>query len=56
MGKTEKVRQELIKRRCNRVLEKIKDIYQNFANAVTTGLRGGSGKIVMEFYEKLVKI
>ena len=51
-----KLDQELIKRGYNRVLEKIKDISQNFANAITTGRRSGSRKIVMEFYEELVKL
>ena len=46
----------MIKRGYNRVLEKIKDIRQNFANAVTTGRRSGSGNTVMEFYEELVKL
>ena len=38
------------------IAPKIKDISQNFANAVTEGRRSGSGKIVMEFYEQLVKL
>ena len=57
MGKTEKVRPRVIKRGYNRVLEKIKDIRQNFVNAVTTGWRSGwSGEIVKEFYEDLIKL
>ena len=54
--KQKKLDQELIKRGYNRVLDKIKDTRQNFANAVTTRRRSGSGKLVMEFYEKLVKL
>ena len=54
--KQKKLHQELIKRGYNRVLEKIKNIRQNLANAVTSGRRSGSEKIVMEFYEKLVKL
>ena len=56
MGKTEKVRPRIIKRSYNRVLEKTKDIRQNFTNAVTTSRQSGSGKIVMEFHEELVKL
>lgn len=43
----------LIKKGYTRIQEKIKDIRQNFATAVTTGSRSGSGKIVMEHYEQL---
>ena len=38
------------------MLEKIKEIRQNFSNAVTTGTRSGSGKLVLEHYDKLVQI
>ena len=40
----------------NRILEKVKDICQNFSKAVITGTRSGSGKIVYEFFNKLVTI
>ena len=42
----------------NRILEKVKDICQNFSKAVITvpGTRSGSGKIVYEFFDKLVTI
>ena len=36
--------------------EKIKEIRQNFSNAITTGTRSGSGKLVLENYDKLVQI
>lgn len=37
-------------------MEKVKEIRQNFAKAVVAGNRSGSGKIVYEFYEKLILI
>ena len=43
---------EGIKKGYNRVLEKIKDIRRRFSTAVTTG----SGKIILEYYDKLVLI
>jgi len=54
----EKVRSEkaLIKKGYSRVMEKIKELRQKFSNAVTTGSRSGSGKLVMEFYDVMVKI
>ena len=39
-----------------KIQEKVKDICQNFAKAVTSGTRSGSGKIVFEFYDELVRI
>ena len=33
-----------------------KELRQKFSNAVTTGSRSGSGKLVMEFYDVMVKI
>ena len=34
----------------------MKEIRQNFSIAVTTGRRSGSGKIILDFYDELVKI
>ena len=54
-----KQRQEekaLIKKGYQRVQEKLKEIRQNFSVVVTTGRRSGSGKIVLDFYDELVKI
>ena len=51
--KTEK---ELIKRGYARVQEKVKVLRQKFSEAVTTGRRSGSGQIVMEHYDDLVKL
>ena len=39
-----------------RIQEKVKEIRQNFSKAVTTGKRSGSGKLVYEFYDELVRI
>ena len=39
-----------------RIQEKVKEIRQNFSKAVTAGRRSGSGKIVYEFYDELVRI
>ncbi len=36
--------------------QKLKEIRQNFARAVTSGTRSGCGKIVIEFYDDLVLI
>ncbi|CAB4002587.1 Hypothetical predicted protein [Paramuricea clavata] len=47
---------ELTKKGYSRIREKIKDIRQNFSQAVTNGRRSGSGKIVFEFYDELVVI
>ena len=54
----EKVKSEkaLIKKGYFRVMEKIKELRQKFGNAVTMGTRSGSGKLVMEFYDVMVKI
>ena len=46
----------LIKKGYSRVMEKIKELRQKFSNAVTTGSRSGSGKLVMELYDVMVKI
>ena len=45
---------EGIKKGYNRVLEKIKDMRQRFSTAVTTRSRSGSGKIILEYYDKLI--
>ena len=37
-------------------MEKIKELRQKFSHAVTTGSRSGPGKLVMEFYDVMVKI
>ena len=50
-----KEEKELMIRSRNRIIEKVKDIRQSFSKAVTTGTRSGSGKIVYEFCDKLVK-
>ena len=47
---------EAIKKGYNRVLEKIKDIRQRFSTAVTTGSISGSGKIILEYFDKLVLV
>ena len=39
-----------------RVMEKIKELRQNFSNALTAGSRSGSGRIVYEFYDELINI
>ena len=54
----EKVKSEkaLIKKGYSRMIELIKELWQKFSNAVTMGCRTGSGKLVMEFYDIMVKI
>ena len=47
---------ELIKKGYTRVQEKLKEIKQNFASAVTSGSRGGSAKIVLEFFDQTKQI
>ena len=46
----------LIAKGYNRVVEKVKEIRQSFSKAVVAGSRSGSGKIVYEFYDKLIQI
>eukprot|EP00794_Sanderia_malayensis_P004367 gene4367-4948_t len=46
----------LIKRGYTHIQEKIKEIRQKFSEAVTSGQRSGSGKIVLEFYDQLVQL
>ena len=40
----------------NRIIEKVKNLRQNFSKAVTAWTRSRSGKIVYEFFDKLVTI
>ena len=40
----------------NRVMERLKEIRQNFSKALVSGSRSGSGKIVYEFYDKLITL
>ena len=47
---------EMISKGRSRIVEKVKDIRQKFSKAVTSGTRSGSGKIVFQFYDKLIKI
>ena len=47
---------ELISRGTKRIMEKVKELRQNFSKAVVSGTRSGSGKIVFEFYDKLCAI
>ena len=51
-----KVSKELIAKGTKRVMEKVKEIRQAFSKAVISGKRSGSGKIVFEFYDKLVQL
>jgi hypothetical protein len=52
----QKKSEELIDKGIKQIMEKVKEIRQNFAKAVVAGNRSGSGKIVYEFYEKLILI
>jgi len=52
----QKIDKDLIKKGYTRVQEKLKEIRQNFASAVTSGSRSGSGKIVLEFFDQLKQI
>ena len=47
---------ECIAKGRSRIVEKVKDVRQNFSKAVTLGTKSGSGKIVYEFYDKLIEI
>eukprot|EP00112_Aurelia_sp_Birch-Aquarium-sp1_P013134 Seg2779.1 transcript_id=Seg2779.1/GoldUCD/mRNA.D3Y31 product="hypothetical protein" protein_id=Seg2779.1/GoldUCD/D3Y31 len=47
---------ELIEKGCTRIQEKLKEIRQKFANAVITGSRSGSGKIILEHFDYLKQI
>ena len=52
----DKIDKELIKKGYTRFQEKLKEIRQNFAIAVTSGSRSGSGKIVLEYFDQLKQI
>lgn len=54
--KRSKAENDLIKKGYSRIREKVKEIRQSFSQAVINGRRSGSGKIVFEFYDKLVTI
>ena len=54
--KNQKEAREQIKKGYIRVKEKLKEIRQNFSNAITTGSRSGSGKIVLKHFDKLKQI
>ena len=54
--KRKKLLNSQLQRGHQRVVEKVKEIRQNFSKAVTLGTRSGSGKIVYEFYEELISI
>ena len=47
---------DLITKGQKRVMEKVKEIRQSFSKAVVSGSRSGSGKIVYEFYDKLITL
>ena len=54
--KSVKDAKDLITRGQKRMMEKVKEIRQNFSKAVVAGSRSGSGKIVYEFYDKLIQL
>ncbi len=47
---------DLTVRGTKRIMEKVKEIRQNFSKAVVSGTRSGSGKIVFEYYDRLCEI
>ena len=47
---------DMIRKGQKRVMEKVKEIRQSFSKAVVSGSRSGSGKIVYEFYDKLITL
>lgn len=47
---------EMIRKDCNRIKEKVKNIRQDNSKAVVSGTRSGSGKIVIERYDDLATI
>ena len=47
---------ESIRQGYEQIMEKIKKIRNAFSTAITTGRRGGAGRIIMENYDKLVLI
>ena len=56
LKKQEAHERELISKGYHRVVEKVKEIRQNFSKAVVQGTRSGCGKFVYEFYDKLITI
>eukprot|EP00112_Aurelia_sp_Birch-Aquarium-sp1_P020804 Seg5442.1 transcript_id=Seg5442.1/GoldUCD/mRNA.D3Y31 product="hypothetical protein" protein_id=Seg5442.1/GoldUCD/D3Y31 len=56
LNATWKKENDLISKGKNRIIEKVKEIRQNFSKAVTSGTRSGSGKIVCEHYDKLINL
>ena len=55
-GKQNKTKNYLIRKGYSQIREKVKEIRQSFSQAVINGKRSGSGKIVYEFYDKLITI
>ena len=55
-NKSVKDAKDLITRGQKRVMEKVKEIRQNFSKAVVAGSRSGSGKFVYELYDKLIQL
>ena len=53
--KIKKQKEEITKGR-NRIQEKIKEIRRGYSKAVLNGTRSGSGKVVYEYFDKLVLI
>ena len=51
-----KVSKDLVAKAHKRVVEKVKEIRQNYSKAVVSGRRSGSGKLIYEHYDKLVQI
>lgn len=47
---------DMITKGQKRVMEKVKEIRQSFSKAVVSGSRSGSGKLVYEFYDKLITL
>lgn len=47
---------ELTVRGAKGIMEKVKEIRQNFSKAVVSGTRNGNGKIVFEFYDRFCEI
>lgn len=54
--KEAKRQREQIKKGYGRIQEKVKEIRQNFSSAMVNGRRSGSGKVVFQHYDRLVKI
>ena len=48
--------QKLIKIGCQRIMHKIKDLWQDYRKAVTVGRRSGSGKLVEDNWDILKNI